>query len=83
MIRKARCERAVYRLFFLGEELPSYERHPFRDPIDFILSKSVSAQELWISKTEQFLPLARKRVKDLAQKQQRPMTGLFPRRHSC
>jgi hypothetical protein len=44
MVRKARCERAVHRLFSLGESLPYHERHPFRDPIAMILSKS--AQEL-------------------------------------
>jgi hypothetical protein len=41
------------------------------------LSKSVSTQELWISKTEQFLPLARKPVKLLANKGQRSLTEFF------
>jgi hypothetical protein len=74
MVCKARCERAVHRLFSLGDKLPHHELHPFRDPIDTLLSKSVSAQELWISKTEEFLPLARKRVKRLANKGQHSMT---------
>jgi hypothetical protein len=82
MVRKARCERAVHRLFPLGESLPYHEPHPFRDPIDMILSKSVSAQELWISKTKQFLPLVRKRVKLLANKGQRSLTELFVRRRT-
>jgi hypothetical protein len=82
MVCKARCERAVHRIFSLGDSLPYHERHPFRDPIAMILSKSVSAQELWISKTEQFLPLARKRVKFLANKGQRSLTEFFGRRRT-
>jgi hypothetical protein len=62
MVRKAWCEHAVHRLYSLGEKLPIDERHPFRDSIATLLSKLVSAQELWISKTEEFLLLARKRV---------------------
>ncbi len=57
MVHKVRCECAVHRRLSLREALPYDERHPFRDPIDTILSKSVSAQELGISKTEQFLPV--------------------------
>jgi hypothetical protein len=77
MVRKARCERAIHRLYSLGEELPHRERHPFRDLIDTLLSKSVSSQELWISKTDEFLPLARKRVKNLADNKQRSLTEFF------
>jgi hypothetical protein len=82
MVRRAWCERAIHRLYSLGADLPHRERHPFKDSIDTLLSKSVSSQELWISKTEEFLPLARKRVKNLADNQQRSLTEFFVRRHS-
>jgi hypothetical protein len=82
MVRKARCERAIHRLYSLGVDLPHDERHPFKDSIDTLLSKSVSSQELWISKTEEFLPLARKRVKNCADNKQRSLTEFFVRRHS-
>jgi hypothetical protein len=32
MIRLAKCERAIRRLYHAGESLPLHERHPFRDP---------------------------------------------------
>jgi hypothetical protein len=84
MVRKVRCERAIHRLFSLRETFShmSDMAHPFRDLTDMILSKSVSSQEFWISKTEQFLPLARKRVQSLANKGQHSFTEFYGRRHS-
>jgi hypothetical protein len=41
MIRLAKCERAIRRLYHAGESLPLHERHPFRDPTEIILSRSV------------------------------------------
>jgi hypothetical protein len=72
----------ISRLYSLGVDLPHDDRHPFKDSIVTLLSKSVSSQELLISKTEEFLPLARKRVKNLADNQQRSLTEFFVRGHS-
>jgi hypothetical protein len=40
LIRLAKCERAIRRLCRAGDLLPHHERHPFRDPIEDVLSKS-------------------------------------------
>jgi hypothetical protein len=36
MIRLAKCERAIRRLYHAGESLPLHERHPFRNPMETI-----------------------------------------------
>jgi hypothetical protein len=64
LIRLARCERAIRRLYRAGDLLPHHERHPFRDPIEDVLSKSLCNQERWVTLTEEYLPGATKRVKD-------------------
>jgi hypothetical protein len=38
MIRLAKCERAIRRLYHAGESLPHHERHPFRDPMEVVRS---------------------------------------------
>jgi hypothetical protein len=52
LIRLAKCEWAIRRLYDKGKDLSYAERHPFRDAIDILLQHPVNAQELWIDKTE-------------------------------
>jgi hypothetical protein len=49
--------------------------HPFRDPIEDVLSKSLCTLERWVALTEEYLPRAAKRVKDQQQKGQRSLTA--------
>jgi hypothetical protein len=70
MIRLAKCERAIRRLFREGASLPDHERHPFCDSMDVVLSQTVSVQERWVELTEAFLPVAIRRVKKLIKKGQ-------------
>jgi hypothetical protein len=64
MIRLANAERAIRRLYREGHSLPTYDRFPFNDPMEDILTKTVSSQESWITKTEAFLPKAFRRIKE-------------------
>jgi hypothetical protein len=73
MIRLAKCERAIRRLYHTGESLPLHERHPFRDPMEVVLSKSVCDQERWVSMTEDFLPVAKRRIAEQKKKGMRPI----------
>jgi hypothetical protein len=76
LIRLAKCERAIRRLYSAGASLPHHERHPFRDPIEDVLSKSLCRQERWVTRlTEEYLPRAAKRVKDQQQTGQRSLTA--------
>ncbi len=77
LIRASKCERAIRRLYLAGESLPYHERHPFRDPIDDVLSKSLCQQERWVTLTEEFLPKAKKRVKAQQQTGQRSLTAYY------
>ena len=61
-IRLAKCERAIRRLYAAASNLPYCERHPFRDSIETLLSTTLFDQELWISKTETYLPKAYRRA---------------------
>jgi hypothetical protein len=63
MIRLAKAERAIRRLYREGDSLPTYGSFPFNDPMEDILTKTVSSQESWITKTEAFLPKALWRIK--------------------
>jgi hypothetical protein len=54
LIRLAKCERAIHRLYHDGDLLPHHERHPFRDPIDDVLSKSLCKRERWVTLTEEY-----------------------------
>jgi hypothetical protein len=63
MIRLAKAERAIRRLYRAIDELPSHERFPFSDPMEDLLAANVSTQERWVSLTEAFLPIAFKRIK--------------------
>jgi hypothetical protein len=38
-----------------SESLPPHERHPFRDGMDDVLSKSLCLQEGWVTMTEDYL----------------------------
>jgi hypothetical protein len=59
----AKCERAIRRLYHAGESLPLHERHPFRDGMEDVLSKSLCRQERWVTMTEDFLIAAMRRLK--------------------
>jgi hypothetical protein len=57
MIHLAKCEHVIHHLYHSGESFPHHERHPFRNPMKVVLSKSVCDQEHWVtSMTEDFLP---------------------------
>jgi hypothetical protein len=63
MIRLAKAERAIRRLYRAIDKLPPHERFPFSDPTEDLLATSVSTQERWVSLTEAYLPKAFKRIK--------------------
>jgi hypothetical protein len=65
------------RNYRLMSDIPSWIRL-----LPFSQNLSVSAQEHWISKAEEFLPLARKRLQNLANKGQHSITEFIGRRHS-
>jgi hypothetical protein len=75
LIRLAKYERAIRRLYRAGESLPHHESHPFRDPIEDVLFKSLCRQERWLTLTEEYLPRAAKRVKNQQQTGQRSLTA--------
>jgi hypothetical protein len=81
LIRLSKCERAIRRLYNQGLLLSIGERHPFRTDIDVLLAQSVRNQELWISKTEEYLPKAFKRMRNLARIRQPSITDFFTRLH--
>jgi hypothetical protein len=49
MIRLAKAERAIRRLYRAIDELPSHERFPFSDPMEDLLATTVATQERWVS----------------------------------
>jgi hypothetical protein len=63
MIRLAKAERAIRRLYRAGEILPSCEKFPFSDPMEDLFATTVSTQEYWVSHTEAYLPKAWRRIK--------------------
>ena len=63
VIRLSKCERAIRRLYDKGEALPYAERHPFRTHIEEILQQTVVNQELWITKTGEYLARASTRFR--------------------
>jgi hypothetical protein len=63
MISLAKAEWAIRRLYREGDSLPTYDRFPFSHPMEDILTRTVSSQERWITKTEAFLPKALRRIK--------------------
>jgi hypothetical protein len=77
MIRLAKCERAIRRLYHSGESLSLHERHPFRDQMEALLSKSVTDQERWLSMIEAYLPVAKRRIKRQEKQNQRPIKECF------
>jgi hypothetical protein len=62
MIRLAKAERSIRRLYRAIDELPSHERFPFSDPMEDLLATTLSTQERWVSLTEAYLPIAFKRI---------------------
>ena len=81
LIRLATCERAIRRLYSKGEELPDGERYPFRTcTMEELLQKPVHDQELWITRTEDFLPKAFRRLRKRKVANQSAITDFFARR---
>ena len=80
LIRVSKCERAIRRLYDKSEGLPHCESHPFRSPMEHILSRPVADQELWILQTERYLPKALRRIRNRGKIKQHAMTKFFPRR---
>ena len=81
LIRLATCERAIRRLHKKGEELPDGERYPFRTcTMEELLQKQVHDQELWITRTEDYLPKAFRRVRKRTGANQSAITDFFARR---
>ena len=78
LARRTLCERAIRRLYISGEELSHADRHPFRDSIEHLLTKSTADMELWVTKTEAYLPKAFKRARERPIGQ-RPLTSFFAR----
>jgi hypothetical protein len=77
MIQLAKAERAIRRLYREGDSLPTYDRFPFNDPMEDILTKTVSSQERWITKTEAFLPKALRRIKERRKKRNHSIKKYF------
>ena len=76
-IRLANCERTIRRLYSRSTELPDGETHPFREPMQSLLDRPVSAQELWIQKTVPFLRAAFRRATKRTKIKQRAITEFF------
>ncbi len=64
LIRRTKCERTIRRLYASGAQLPLDEQHPFRETVEDLLFKPLSDQELWITKTEAYLPKAYKQARE-------------------
>jgi hypothetical protein len=79
-IRRETNERAITRLYAAGASLPYGEKHPFRDPIATLLHMRVVDQELWISKTAEYLPKALRRVRKKKNDNQALLTDFFMQR---
>jgi hypothetical protein len=82
LIRLAKCERAIRRLYHEGESLPYHESHPFREPMEDLLSKTVIIQERWSSLTEEYLPVALRRVRRMDKTGQSSIKKWLVRRHT-
>jgi hypothetical protein len=80
MILLAKCERAIRRLFHESTPLPDYDRYPFQESIEDVLSKTVCVQERWVNMAEAFLPVALRRLRRLTQTGQRLLRQFFVRR---
>ena len=82
LIRMANCENAIRRLFEKATELPPEERHPFRSPLEDLLSRPIPDQELWITLTELFLVKALPRARARQRNRQPAITSFFERLQS-
>jgi hypothetical protein len=69
IIRLAKAERAIRRLYRAIDELPPHERFPFSDPMEDVLATTASTRERWVSDTEAYLPKAFKRIKKQEKRQ--------------
>ena len=83
LIRLAKCERSIRRLYLQGEALPHHERHCFRDEMEVLLARPVSEQELWISTTIGFLYRALRRVKSKKVTNQPTITEYYDLIQGC
>jgi hypothetical protein len=63
MIRLAKAEWAIRRLYRAIDELPSHERFPFSYPMEDVFAETASTQESWVPDTEAYLPKAFTRIK--------------------
>jgi hypothetical protein len=77
MISLANAERAIRRLYRAGDSLPTYDRFPFSDPMEDVLTRTVSAQKRWIKSTEAFLIKALRRIKSQERKKNRSIKEFF------
>ena len=80
LVRLEKCKRAIQRLYKAGAELTYAERHPFRDEMDDLLHQPIPMQELWITKTIDYLSTAFQRQRDRT-KVQPAITNFFARLH--
>jgi hypothetical protein len=56
IIRLAKCERAINRLYAASDKIPVADRYPFDcQTKDSLLAKTVDDQESWVTKTADFL----------------------------
>jgi hypothetical protein len=77
LIRLAKCDRAIRRLYLQGEDLPHHERQAFRDPMEDLLAKSVSVQERWVTLTTDLLPKIKKRLAKLQKNEQHSLKEYY------
>ena len=77
LVRATKCERAIRRLYAKGAGISYCESHPFRYPVEDLLNKPVTDQELWILQTERYLPKAFRRIRDRGRDRQHAITEFF------
>jgi len=73
-----KCARTIRAMYRKNQELPHGEKHAFKDDIESILGKTLSAQELWITLTKPLLMKALRRVATLPPGQQLMSNYLVP-----
>jgi len=77
VVRLARTNRAIRRLYEKGKSLSYHERRPFREDKEVLLAKTLAEKELWVHHTEILLAQAFKRDKQREKLQQRAITEFF------
>jgi hypothetical protein len=76
-IRLAKCERAIRHLFHGSVPLPSYDRYPFHESMEDVLSKAVTVQERWVGMAGAFIPVALRRLRKETKTGQRSLKSNF------